>query len=626
MLEVFRNAAKSWVAKLLLGLLVVSFGAWGITDVFRGVQVQDLAQVGGQTVSGSDYQRAMNLAIEQYSRQLGTKLTYEDAKKFGIDKQVRDSLISAASLDEKAGQLGLFISHQSIAQEIANNPAFRNAAGQFDEANFLRILDANGINAEGYFRDEQRNRQRTIYRSASGVGAVPQAFRDAEQQFRDETRSVRYFTVAVDPTALPQPSADDLKKQYEATPQIYTAPEYRSVVVLKADAEDTASRFEISEEEIKNGFEKFKDEFAVPERRSYLQISFTSVADADKALTRIKAGEDFVKIAAELGFKAPDITFENKTKLDIIDPKVADTVFATALNAVSAPVQGSLTTAVIKPTAIVPGKEPKLEDARETLKKRLQTEKAAEDIQSIYDAVEEARSNQTKFEEIAARLNIPITIVPAVNAAGLDRKNEVVTLPISDELLKSVFESDVGLEQDALNLPNGFVWYEVREIIPSAVKPFKDVEAQVRGDWQAVKTRSLAEDKAKALVAKGEAGTSLDDLAKETGATIKKADNLKRGQATPEFDGLAAIALFNTPEKGFTYALEADGKSARIMQADRIGAGPSTTDKEAQDSATKEAKANFSRDMEETLLKAVRASVPATINEELWTKLSGASQ
>jgi peptidyl-prolyl cis-trans isomerase D len=36
MLEMFRNAGKSWVAKILLVLLAGSFGVWGIQDIFGG--------------------------------------------------------------------------------------------------------------------------------------------------------------------------------------------------------------------------------------------------------------------------------------------------------------------------------------------------------------------------------------------------------------------------------------------------------------------------------------------------------------------------------------------------------------------------------------------------------------
>jgi peptidyl-prolyl cis-trans isomerase D len=626
MLETFRNAAKSWVAKVLLGLLVVSFAAWGITDVFRGGGVQDLATVGKQSISGDQYTQAVNRAIQKYSGELGTRLTYEDAKRLGLDRQVRDSLIAGASIDEKARSLGVMVSRAAIAQEAANNPGFRNAEGKFDRATMQRVLEANGLNEEAFLSGEQQNRQRFMLTSGSVLSGVPATLADADRQFREESRTARYFTFTVDATSAPQPTSDELTKQYEATPQSYTAPEYRSVAILKAFPEDTASRFEVSDAELEAAFERLKGEFTVPEKRSFMQLSFQTVADAEKALTRIKAGEDFIKVASDYGFKAADVTFTDKSRGDIIDAKVADAIFNGKVNELSGLVQGSLATALVKPTAITPGMEPTLAELKDTITKRVQTEKAAEDIQSIFDSVEELRSNDKKFEEIAAQLNIPLTIAPAVAANGAGKDGKPVALPATDQLLKAVFEGEVGVEADAIDADGGFVWYEIREIIPSALRPLKDVEAQVRSDWQATKLRSVAEEKAKALVAQAKAGKSLDDLAKEAGATVKTVPNLKRGQALPEFDGLAAIALFGAPEKGFTWSLEGDGKSARIIQADKVenpAAGAGAV-------ASKEEQLNqrivMSRDMEESFLKATRNAVPVVINEELWSRVSGASQ
>ncbi len=40
-------------------------------------------------------------------------------------------------------------------------------------------------------------------------------------------------------------------------------------------------------------------------------------------------------------------------------------------------------------------------------------------------------------------------------------------MPHKAELLNSAFASDVGVENDALSLDEGYVWYEVREVVPS---------------------------------------------------------------------------------------------------------------------------------------------------------------
>ena len=58
MLEALRRGASSWVAKGLLGLLVISFAIWGVADVFRGYGQGSLATVGAKEISVEEFQRA----------------------------------------------------------------------------------------------------------------------------------------------------------------------------------------------------------------------------------------------------------------------------------------------------------------------------------------------------------------------------------------------------------------------------------------------------------------------------------------------------------------------------------------------------------------------------------------
>jgi len=55
MLEALHNAAKSWIVRILFALLIVSFGAWGVGDVFRSVTTDSTAaEVGSAKISIQD--------------------------------------------------------------------------------------------------------------------------------------------------------------------------------------------------------------------------------------------------------------------------------------------------------------------------------------------------------------------------------------------------------------------------------------------------------------------------------------------------------------------------------------------------------------------------------------------
>ena len=57
MLSATRKFAKSWVAAVLIGLLVISFAIFGINDAFNGNYTDDVIKAGSRTVSGPDFRR-----------------------------------------------------------------------------------------------------------------------------------------------------------------------------------------------------------------------------------------------------------------------------------------------------------------------------------------------------------------------------------------------------------------------------------------------------------------------------------------------------------------------------------------------------------------------------------------
>ena len=89
MLDSLRSAAQSWVAKLLLGLLVLSFAIWGISDVFRGGLSGNAAlTAGGSEVSATDYRFAYEQQMMRLSQQFRQRLTREQAKTLGVENRL----------------------------------------------------------------------------------------------------------------------------------------------------------------------------------------------------------------------------------------------------------------------------------------------------------------------------------------------------------------------------------------------------------------------------------------------------------------------------------------------------------------------------------------------------------
>ena len=637
MLETMRNAAKGWVAKVLMALLVLSFSVWGVKDVssnftdnvlgWFGWGPKDLAHVAGKTILASEYTNSLQRTLKMMSQQSGQNVTIDEAHKLGIDKQVLDNLIATVAVDAQRDRLNLAVSDKAIAGDLQNNKAFQDSSGKFDAAIFQRVLQQNGLTEAGVIAREREGRLHGAVSSVTSAQlTLPKTFQLALAQFGGQNRDVRYFDVTATEADVTPPTDDDLKKQYAATPAAYTAPEYRSIAVMKVDPADISAKASVTPEEVKTGYDRYKSDYFKPEHRDILQLSFPSLDAAKKAKIRISNGEDIMNIVKELGAKEADILLKDRTKGDFLDAKIADAAFALKEGAVSDPVEGGLAIALLKAVKVVPEKQSTQAEVAPELTKRLQLEKAKDEIQSVYAAVEDARGQQTKFEAIAEKAGIPLLIISAISAAGQDKTGKDVDLVSKPEVLKAVFASDVGLDNDALVIGDGFVWYEVRGVTPAALKSLDDVKADVKKNFVADKLRDAAGVKAKKLVEKAIGGANFESLAAEAGATTKSATNIKRNEGSADFDIGAVNALFSVADKGFAFALGGDGKTARVMQVTKDTIPSALIASPEIKKLQTEVTSGFAQDLGQSYVLALRQSANVSINDALWRQNTGTEQ
>ena len=89
MIEMMRNKAASWVAKILAFFLILSFAVWGIGDVVRGpVEGEVIAKVGGTEISQTELSDQVRSLVSVMRRQLGGNFDSQQAVKLGLIDQI----------------------------------------------------------------------------------------------------------------------------------------------------------------------------------------------------------------------------------------------------------------------------------------------------------------------------------------------------------------------------------------------------------------------------------------------------------------------------------------------------------------------------------------------------------
>jgi peptidyl-prolyl cis-trans isomerase D len=233
MLRGLRKASSNWLGKtimaVVMGVLIVSFGIWGIADIFRGFGQSTLAKVGHTEISLNEFRQIYNDRLQQIGRQFGRPLTQEQARAFGFDRQVLQQTIAEAALDEKARQLGLGQSDAETMRVILADPNFKGMNGAFDPQRFQMIIRQFGYTEARYLADQKRVSLRRQLTNTITAGLTPSnTLMEALSRFQNEQRSVEYVKLgAAQAGTIDPPSPETLAAFFDERKTQFRTPEYR---------------------------------------------------------------------------------------------------------------------------------------------------------------------------------------------------------------------------------------------------------------------------------------------------------------------------------------------------------------------------------------------------------------
>jgi peptidyl-prolyl cis-trans isomerase D len=558
MLRGIRKASANWLGRAVMGavmtLLALSFAVWGINDIFRGFGRSTLAKIGDTEIPIDLFRQTYNDRLQKLAQQLGHPVTPEQANALGLDRQVLGEMVAQAGLDQFAQQMRLGISNAEIARRITTDPTFQTANGRFDRARFEDILRNAGY-TEQRFVAEQRGvmLRRQITDTVSGDLMVPRAWLDAVNQFQNQERSIEY--VALGPAQagdIPQPTADELNKYFADRKILFRAPEYRKIVTVTATQTELAKSIEVSDKDVKNAYDQNPSRYITPERRHVEQIVFPTMPEAQAASARIKSGLSFTALAAERGLKEGDIDLGTVPKSRIIDPAVADAAFSLKEGEVSAPVQGRFGAVIVTVLKIEPQQTKSLAVVAPFIRNDLAVERAKTEVQDIHDKVEDARAGGSTLEEAAQKLKLPMVTHDALDRSGRDPTGKLVTdLPHAGDVISAAFATDVGVDNDPLEVDGGYIWYDVTDIMPARDRTLDEVKSQVEEHWRDDEIASRLKAKAADILDKLKNGNALDALAAADGLKVETAGNLKRGTASGAISAKMIGTVFHTAKDAF---------------------------------------------------------------------------
>jgi peptidyl-prolyl cis-trans isomerase D len=557
MLRGMRKASSNWLGKtimaVVMGVLIVSFGIWGIADIFRGFGQSTLATIGHTEISINEFRQLYTDKLQQIGRQFGRPLTMDQARAFGLDRQVLQQTLAEAALDETARRLGLGQSDAETMRTIVNDPNFKSVGGTFDPARFEAVIRQFGFSEQRYIADQRKvSLRRQIAGTISAALEPPKTMIEALSRFQTEQRSIEYVKLdAAQAGTIDPPSPEALASYFDDHKTQFRAPEYRKIAFVAVTPEEIGKWSEVSDEDARKLFEQRRDRLGTPEKREVSQIVFPNAEEAQAAHNRIASGLSFEDLAKERGLNSSDVDLGMVAKSAIIDPEVANAAFSLSPGEVSQPVQGKFGVALVKIGKIEPGVEPSYESAAAGLKKEIATERARKSVADLRDKMEDERGGGASVTEAAQKLGLAAVTIDAVDRSGrLPSGQPAANIPRGLDIVSQAFNSDVGVDNDPISFNGGYVWYDVLGITPSRERNLDEVKDQVEARWHDDQIVSRLRTKATEMVQKLDQGGKLADEAAAAGLKVETAAGFRRDASLPGVPAGTITAAFRTAKDG----------------------------------------------------------------------------
>jgi peptidyl-prolyl cis-trans isomerase D len=631
MLRGIRKASSNWLGKAIMatvmGVLIVSFGVWGIADIFRGFGQSTLAHVGHTEISINEFRQTYTDRLQQIGRQFGRPLTSEQARAYGLDRQVLQQTIAEAALDEQARRLGLGQSDAETMRVILNDPNFRGVSGAFDPQRFQAMIRQFGFSEARYVADQRRvSLRRQIAGSISAGVEPPKTLIEALSRFQNEQRSIDYIKLgAAQAGTIDPPSPEALAAYFEDHKTQFRAPEYRKISFVAITPEEIGKWTEVSDEDAKKLYEQRRESLGTPEKREVSQIVFPNVEEAAAARARIASGLSFDDLAKERGLNPADVDLGTVAKSGILDPAIANAAFTLGSGEVSQPVQGQFGVALVKVGTIQPGVQPDFASAAPELKKQIAAERARAQLATLRDKMEDERGGGASVIEAAQRLGLSPVTIDAVDRSGRTPNGQPATsIPQGLDLVSQAFNSDIGVDNDPIAFRGGFVWYDVLGITPSRERSLDEVKDQVEAKWREDQISSRLRTKATEMVQKLEQGGTLADEAAGNGLKVETAAGLKRDATQPGVPSGAIAAAFRLSKDGVGQTAGAGGAEWIVFRVTDIKVPP--VDLASED--IKKLKEQLERAMTDEqvaqYVAKLETDIGTTINQAAFAQATGA--
>jgi len=541
----------SWV----LWLVIIAFIAFYIPALIGGPS-NVIARVDGDPIYVEEYQQALQQQAAYYQNASGGNLPDDFLQQIQIEQIVLEQLIRERLILTAARDQGLTVSEREILERIMQYPVFLEGGVFIGPDRYKQVLRANGIafeDFEGQVADEILFEKFTELVS-NGVTVTD---REIEEEYQRANEQVQFDFFVVRSLGLEAEAAelltdDAARALFEGNVGDYRLSEQRQVSYAVISTEDIRSTVVLTEDELRAAYAAGVDEFTVPEQVRARHVLFrlppepdeetvaTVRAEAQELLDEIRAGGDFAALAeansddTASATAGGDLGWFSRGRMA---PEFEDVAFVLDVDGTSEIVQTQFGLHIIR----VDGKRAEQVRPFDEVRGQLEQQRSFERSEQLADEraeqVRVAVLRRVDLDELAVQFDLQ------VEESNLFTQAAGFTGILSPEFTRQVFATARDRVSEPIRFADGWVIFNVDEIVEAHDPEFAEVEEQVRADLIRVLADERAAELAAELGARLAQGEPFNVLAEEISASIRSTERIPRNGIVPDLGRESALVL-----------------------------------------------------------------------------------
>lgn len=514
MLQEMSERYKGWVAGVIVIIIAVTFGMWGLeTYVARSGSSDLVAKVNGTTIRIQQFTSAFERARAEYERRDSAIASQEQLNL--LKKAVLQQLINSALLNQALDKTGFTITPDQAGTVITKIPAFQEE-NQFSPERYKTVLAQMNYDPKTFLllirKDMMASQLKWGITTTQFV--LPYELNDAIH-YLDQSRDIDY--VEISQKLFSGTISTDVAQQktyYQKHIKQFETPEKISIdyVLLTFDNIIKKQQAQVSDEQIKDYYDNHLSEYIKPEERLVAQILIqipnaqseaSSKAKIDHIYQELQHGGNFGALAKH--YSEDVITASKGGVLPWIKSGTfGDAAFENALFSISKtgemtkPIRTKYGWQIFRLLAIKPKEQVPLENAKTYIRQTIAREQAEKDFANMGDDLANlSYTNPTSLQPIASQYRVAIQTSELFDRngtkTGITANKDVLNSAFSDNVLKAANNSQVI----QLNPTTLMVLRVKQHLLPKPI-PFEQVQSQIQTiltkELQQKKTKQFAEE------------------------------------------------------------------------------------------------------------------------------------